>query len=363
MKNIFIALLFCGFSISANCASSSKLVSSAISKIIRDFYLSQAEEFDFITFGSDTRISSKLIDDTIKATPDILPYNVIKVSEDEISCKIKQSAILIFDTFNGFIDFHARVILDNDFPRKFHFLVYICDHGKTQAISSILSTPPDIFHFESFLTHATDEHVLRLLSYESFQQPHCRQWEEVEINQFSEASANWKSKSFFLDKFKNFNGCELFVGIVYPQEPATSVEFYRNGTVRKVWGYASKFNEVIGHYLNYSINYNPLNAQTQRLYNKTQRNDFSIYVQKQRMQSKVIHSSLPFTVSEDIILLSRTKPSTFIDKVSALFDILIGMVAATVVAVGTTNASKFAYRKLRKLNEEARMKPLMLRAL
>lgn len=361
--NYLPVLLFCGLVMGAKCEGLNKLVQLAISKIIRDFYLTQSEAFDFVIYGNAPRKSNELVDDIIKATPEILPYHVIKVTDDDLSCEIRQSAILIFETYNAFIDFHTRAVLNNEFPRKFHFLVYIWEHGKTQAISSISSTPPAIFHFESFLIHATDENVLRLLSYEAFQQPHCREWEEVEINRFSKASETWESKSFFLDKFKNFNGCELFVGIVYPQDPATGIDFYRNGTIKKVWGYASKLNEVISHYLNYSISYNPLNAQTRRLYNKTQRNDFSIYVQKQRTQSKLIHSTLPFTSTTDIILISRANPYTFFEKMFVLWNIFIGIITTTFVAVVTTIASKIVYRKLRKLNEGARVKPLMLRAL
>lgn len=363
MKNVFVVFLFGIFVIGLRSESLIETVPLAISEIIRDFYLAQSETFDFVIYGSETRNSNAMVDEIIKATPETLPYNVIKVSNNEISCKVNRSAILIFETFLDFIDFHERADLNNEFPKQFHFLVYICDQVKTLEISSISSTPPAIFHFESFLEHATEENVLRLLSYEAFQQPHCREWEEVEINQFSMSSGNWEGKTFFLEKFNNFNGCELYIGIVYPQEPATGIDFFGNGTLREVWGYATKFNEVIGHYLNYSISYNPLNADTRRMYNKTQRTDFSIYVQKQRMKSKSIHSTLPFTATDDIILIARPKPYSILQKIFNFLETFIGMVATTAVAVITIWVFKLSSKMLQKMNEGARIRPLMIRAL
>jgi hypothetical protein len=56
------------------------------------------------------------------------------------------------------------------------------------------------------------------VTYTTFQQPNCRKFNQLTINRFSKATKKWETDKFAIEKFRNFNGCELKVKRIKPEE-------------------------------------------------------------------------------------------------------------------------------------------------
>lgn len=139
---------------------------------------------------------------------DIFPFKLVQVRGSDKEIKLNQSAVLIFDKCAAYRNFHQRALLKNFYPKDFRFLVYIKNFDEDRKKCFAAADPFNMFRHETSI-ESGDEDSLKLVTFVTFQQPDCRNWKKLEVNQFSKSSRKWQSRKFFLEKFKNFNGCEV----------------------------------------------------------------------------------------------------------------------------------------------------------
>jgi hypothetical protein len=62
-----------------------------------------------------------------------------------------------------------------------------------------------------FLLTLAQEKSIFLLTFTTFQQPNCREFYPILLNQFDLQMEKWESQTFFIEKFRDFNGCPLYI--------------------------------------------------------------------------------------------------------------------------------------------------------
>jgi hypothetical protein len=317
-------------------ASKQDVETSALRQIIQNFYSKHFEVFDFIVFGSE---QWKLLDIVKNAAKDAeISYGIINLKDNEEKVKINRSAILLFDELLSYHNLHARAVLGNEFPRDFHFIVFIKDSFEIEDVVTTHDTQnpmrATIFSHASFISMGLK---IRLTTFEVFQQPNCRQWNPIEVNQFSSVDNKWQTNRFFLEKFQTFNGCPLVVRAFYPQARILNATFDAKGVLERVTGCGAIFNEIISHKLNYTSIYNPFKNNT--YYNTSLVIDYEImgYTIRRLKSRNFRHVTTErYSTVDDIILISKTLPYSQFEKIFMPFDEHIWRWLTITFAIGIT---------------------------
>lgn len=321
MKSIFLFILLYG--LSAEALPSTNLIPSAVSQVIRKFYNKRSERFDLIICDSQESELSEIVNRVARKNFDVAQaLQIKKVRVNETRNRINQSAVLMFDSVESYQEFHKKVEITNEYWKEFHFLVYIHDFDQKRWEEKLSKDPSYIFHFESFLI-LNDDGSLRLTTFKMFEQSECRKWKKFEINSFSTTTRKWEGSEFFLEKFQNFNGCELNVGIMYPASPVTNADFDTDGKLVNLWGYGMMFEQEISKRLNYVSVYNPYNSNTGKSYNPTIEDDFLLIASAQRLlydHKYFLHISHAFTTNEDLIFITKGELYSQFEKLFLPFE-------------------------------------------
>jgi hypothetical protein len=170
MKKCFWLLVFFGFVF--------------FSLIIRDFYVKNSENFDFIIHGSRTKGLLKVVGDVAKLTE---TPSIIQVVDEKSPVKVDRSAIFLFGTYESYNKFHDRLALSNKYPKEVYFFVYIAEE-KTENLKGNVEAPKIFLHTEVFLIGHRNFY---LKSAVTFQQPSCNLWKRISVNHFSETKKTW----------------------------------------------------------------------------------------------------------------------------------------------------------------------------
>lgn len=351
MKNIFWFVCLLSSVETSNLYQNS--VASAISQVIRDSEAFQKENLAFVTFASTSKLP--LLNDILNEVLKKSEVLAVVVQAKGSKIDLNQSSLLLFDTLTSYQTFSNETVLGNEHPKEFHFLVYIWNFNFEQAGS--LSTkgslePSTLFRHQSFLVHKSNEQDLSLITFVTFQQPNCRDWKIVNVNQFSRSLNVWSSQEFFIDKFENFNNCELGITAPYPHQPTIGVNFDQENRP-SIWGYGVTFNQQISRALNYSFFFNPHNLQTNEKFNKTRPVDFYIYSTSMRRifaeGANARVTTQRFTTVDNIILLSQNKPYSQLEKIFLPYDIEVWhfLIATICCAVAVILILKLAPKETR----------------
>lgn len=253
-------------------------IATALSQIINKVSEKQTDGFELILCGRKskrkhfhrviTRVE-KLIE-VPQIRRKISNYSQIKTN------KIDRSAILFFNNWESYKQFFFRSTLTNKYEKHLYFLIYIDEQREFynwNTVKVFVNNQPRFYH-EHFLNY--NRSSITLSAAETFVQPNCREVRQVEINQFLKSDLKWENQKFTMEKFKNFNGCEMKIAAVFPQNLALSVDFDEHEENFNVRGYTATFNDMISKSLNYTYLYNPVTRNY--VYNKTWYNDFRIEV-------------------------------------------------------------------------------------
>lgn len=330
-------------------------VAIAVSQVIRDFYVKNSEDFDLFVFGSETEKFKNLVNDVVKVTKGLSPCKMIEVKHDEGRIDVRQSAIILFDNVTSYTEFHSRVDLISTSPRKFNFLVYIDDWPILQ-LDNLEKQNILVFSQESFIFNSNGS--ISLWTYSRFHQPDCKQYKKDLLNKFSNTRRKWWKNTFFIEKFDNFNGCDLVIGIPFPEQPFFSCDFTENETEElmliKCWGSGVKLIEYFGESLNFTFKFNPMTKTPtgNQVYDSSLITD--VFVQAQRLRLQSYNSSLvathPFTTCEVFIVVSREVTYTQFEKLFLPFEIEVWnwLIASTLIGVLTILIVKFAPRNVQR---------------
>lgn len=286
-----------------------------MSEILRDFYIEKSERFDIIVYESVEGTLNEIVNEVVKRnSEEIFPIKLIVISESEEKIKLNQSAVLIFDKCEAYQNFHKIASLNNFFPKDFHFLVYIKNFDEDRKKCLTTKVPLALLRYETFIG-SEDEDSFKLTTFVTFQQPNCRNWQEMEVNQFSIKSRTWKSHQFFLEKFKNFDGCEVEVGFLMQSHPNIVIDQNSEGKVVNVWGIGINHLFEIEKQLNISVTFSPDGIRPE--------SNVTLLAQPMRYKATMVDYDFcyPHITSEDLVLISRSVPYTQFEKMFLPFEI------------------------------------------
>jgi hypothetical protein len=299
---------------------SESMAAAAITEIANK--LSEKEiSFDFIVYRCEL---DHLVDKIAKSVDK--PVNVIKVRNSK-EFRVCQSAIVFVDHEELEV-FHSHIVLGNDFPQDFHFFIYMATFkGELKQIKSKEFIDSTRLHrFCYYLLDHKDS--IELVTYTTFQQPKCREVNQVTINRFSKVTKKWETDKFTIEKFRNFNGCELVV-LKATYEDDIYVQLH----------------EIFQRSFNFSAKY-VISDNSQKFVNKEVPNDFAIIFFPKRVivikENRVVKFKLAFThhaiIANTMLIVSRFLPYSMLDKALMPFDPevwcwLIGFLAFGVVFI------------------------------
>lgn len=350
MKLILTFVLLCCALISSNCG---EIVSVALSLIIKEFYIKRLEAFDVIVYTSEEsgklQEIKEIVNEALKLNK-VFPYQVIFESDSSEEIPLDRSALLLFDNPENYLYFHERSFLNNFSYKNFYFLVYILDIKWTRlrnTLQVIMNSGIEMFRFETFMVH-NNENSLYLVTFEEFQQPHCRRWKTSIVNQFEENTKKWKNRQIFIDKYFDFDGCELVAAVDFRNEPSVDVKFDNSRKLKKMSGYGVTMHKEISKLLNYSLIINLYNSQTGTFYYKMDSYDFIIRSDSIRAQNtddlmmKMMFTQSFMTLNQIIVIPTSQRYSQF-EKLFLPFELDVWMWLSVTYATAVITILVFSF--------------------
>jgi hypothetical protein len=222
MDNYFqalVVLLFaCLIHLAFSTSYSDSMAAASITEIVKNFS-EKSISLDFIVYRCQLH---DLVDEIMKAVEK--PAKVIKYGKSTELFHVIQSAI-VFADHKDLAQFQNQAVLVNEFPQDFYFYVYIANfNGKLEQVSSLEFLDQNQIHRLCYYL-LENKDFIELVTFTTFQQPNCRHLNRVTVNRFSKESSKWETDKFAIEKFRNFNGCELkvfkripnngFSGVIY----------------------------------------------------------------------------------------------------------------------------------------------------
>jgi hypothetical protein len=178
---------------------------TAISEIVEKLFAPRLIVFDVFVYRS------QIIDELLSSIK--TPVKVVNIENFKEKLEIDRSTILFFDKPEHFIAFSMNVDVMIESPRELHFFVYI-EGLKREHLPGLVprSLYPLMHKHLNFLFDFEDDDMIHLVTFTTFQQPDCRKFHPLTINQFSKATKQWDDpRRFSIERFRNFNGCELII--------------------------------------------------------------------------------------------------------------------------------------------------------
>jgi hypothetical protein len=324
--------------------STQNLFPFAIHKIIRDAFVNQSESFDFIIYGPQSIPLMQLMNEIVKIkSGDAFAYKLIQLNEGKENIYIYRSAILFFHSLQSYQDFHARAYLENEQSRPFKFLVFINSFDDAVLEYFPLIRPYSLFRFETFITRTFESNLIKLTTFLTFQQPNCRAFVPVMINTFSESLRKWETEEYFIEKFKNYNGCDVVVLIPYQNLPYTEVLFHHQDnitdehelTIKSVHGFALAVESIIRLKLNYYTFFNFFNLKTNQFYYPKVIFDYGLFISLMRKPG--FNSSAlvqPLIAVDSFIITSRSATYSNFERAFLPFEHEVWVCLTVTIAIG-----------------------------
>jgi hypothetical protein len=183
--------------------STSDSVSTAIIKVIENMFVGESENFDLIATQRSSLDLLKKVANSMKK-----PAKILCLEDSPKFVLIENSAVFFFADLKVYKD-NYKAILVNDFPREFRFLVYI--NSFNFLIPKKPLEPTQTFFHTNFLLNIDDTPCIDLITFTTFQKPKCRVVNPQHINRYWKGMRTWEKEEFSIRKFKNFDGCQLFL--------------------------------------------------------------------------------------------------------------------------------------------------------
>lgn len=342
MKKLFLFLLIYNLSIKVLCQRS--LVSSAISEIIRDFYIPRKERFDIIIYGSEKEKLNDIATSILIKISDSAPRRLIEPVGGDI-LKIDQSAIFLFDSLNSFNNLRPRIQLINRFYKRFNFLIYICDLKESDFSRFYLQR--HYHQFESFLV--LKDNLLTIKKFQCYK-PNPKDWVTIEINNYSVQKRKWKNRDYFPETIKDYKGEQFSIEVV-PDYPLAIITFDSKREF-VISGYGVDMFREMAKKFNIKLYLNPFDTKSREVYNKNITTNGHILSRNLRINLLLrirVFFTQPYKMEETCFLISRNKPYTQYDKMLLPFDTetWIALIILFTSAVFVIAALRFAPKYIR----------------
>jgi hypothetical protein len=146
-----------------------------------------------------------------------------------------------------------------------YLLAYMDDEEEVDIIKNmgearyLYNLQSDFFHLYFMEFNDTS---ITLSTFDMHHRSNCSEMNRIVVNQFSIETQTWQHGNFTVEKFKDFEQCEIVFGAIMEQKLALEVMFNNTKTTQGVpvdyQGYATKLNAAIAQKLNFKIFYNPV---------------------------------------------------------------------------------------------------------
>jgi uncharacterized membrane protein (DUF485 family) len=205
---------------------SASSVSTAIVDFIREFYIANNIDFEFIILGKRTNHIGDVINEVTRRLSEDRAAIVIRhfIDINDWNHTTSQSFIIFIDSKRNLEILHQISTIFNQFkssqltniaPKRLKFLVYCEEIKSIERLKYVLTPygefhfnyPPDLRFFEFFII---DEYKdVRLVANLLYSDDHCELFKLKTLNTFHKKSQKWSKKLENFDHFANFHGCIL----------------------------------------------------------------------------------------------------------------------------------------------------------
>ena len=202
-------------------------------------------------------------------------------------------------------------MLNPDVVKKYHFISYI--ENEDFKIWTTNFKTNNKFNFEYFLENG--KFHITLWTFNRFVQPSCRSWTKTFVNRFSKIDGRWENGNFEVEKFKNFNGCQLVFRVQGIGPPLNTAVIANRKLIRMI-GIGPKTIETISKHLNFTLKYDPFHGD-KSLIGQNLPFDLQLMMASMRQRSGVKNGGVftfPFHKIDGIFMISRNGPYTPFEK-------------------------------------------------
>jgi hypothetical protein len=204
-------------------SSSALSESRAIADVIREFYIANHIQFDFIVYGETSNHINDVIDGVIKqADQYTIPVTLKHIKYvKNWNHEMDQSAVIFVKSQKILQDLHNSAINNKNFfplltnmeTKQFKFLIYVDEIKSLQQLNDAVNETnvylsfekTDLRYFEFFVT--SDELWLNLTARLIYSEDHCGEFKLKVLNSVDKRSQQWTKRLENFDQFRNFHGC------------------------------------------------------------------------------------------------------------------------------------------------------------
>lgn len=229
-----------------------------------------------INFGLDTKILDEIILKKLrqKNVPVQLENRSAKDAAELLYRNANESAFMTFDSTRTFYNFFIRTSFINNYFTPLLFYIYafnasyndfeVFKHGAMSYRNSRrgnLKLEIELMEMKNYIYFVVDEgNSIRLLTFIWHMPNRCNELQLIEVNRFDKVLRKWKNSVFEMQKYENFHGCQLVIG-VQRDYPAfwlpDGFGIYNYGDLT-YGGYNFEMIEGLAKNLNFTIAFNPL---------------------------------------------------------------------------------------------------------
>ncbi|CAG9810963.1 unnamed protein product [Chironomus riparius] len=313
---------------------------------------------DLDLFKDEFSISVETIEDM--DVGDTLLNNKIEVRSElqfkdiEESLWGEVSALFFVYSCSDFASLHSAFQLRNWAPKVLKYLIHIenCGLEELQINLVYLINSKRLTYAESSLQVFTsllihDDHFIYLTSLEWFTEVACNEAQLVVLNSFDKRTRKWTKELKNYEKFMNFHGCNLRMGIVDLVKNRCFGEPEMSNNTMNAKGIKPDLFETISKKANYTTSY--------ALIMKGETADFDVFfdVYHQMIFSKTdFHMTTSFIESKEIIVTTPGELYTSYEKLWLPFDdttwtlLIITFLISTFVILIIHRLSKFMQERI-----------------
>jgi hypothetical protein len=199
-------------------------VSTAISDVIREFYIANGINFDFIVYGEKSNHMNDVIDGVTKQISRDISISLKHIADIENwKHKMKQSAVIFVKSEVNLQMLHHKTkfqdtkieIITNTVPENLKFLVYIEEIKSFQKLYDFITNDVDplimmaaeMRYYELLMT--SDDKFINLTANLLYSEEKCGKFVPKLLNKYEKKSSRWNKKLENFNHFDNFHGCFL----------------------------------------------------------------------------------------------------------------------------------------------------------
>ncbi|CAG9807509.1 unnamed protein product [Chironomus riparius] len=191
-------------------------MSQAITDLIHELFIKNRIHFDILMYGNLTCNSLDLINMIEMKNDGNFAEKVRKIEPELWDHKIYKSAVIFTKNMNTVNHLVLNATLDSPFPHRISFLMYCEDLNETSLAKLYVpfNLNPDegmISIYQYFLNN--NKTSIDLLTIEWYTEKDCSNDQIVMVNSFNKKSKSWNKNLVIEEKFKQFHGCMLTVGL------------------------------------------------------------------------------------------------------------------------------------------------------